>query len=192
MAIPPEEAPSSPRGEERWQVLSRMVEVRSPWLSLIGERLRDGSGQELEYWRVEKPDSLLVVTLHRGRLILPPPSYRPGVGRVTLDLAGGRLLDPGRVAETAVEIARREFSLSGDAAVVNEGVLNQIGWDLDSSTSSQRVFGACVELAEEVTVSEHSLGASYAATSRGGQEAISDLVCLQCRAVLQEWLDQNC
>ncbi|MFZ0171283.1 MAG: hypothetical protein WAL04_06325, partial [Acidimicrobiales bacterium] len=64
--------------------------------------------------------------------------------------------------------------------------------DLDSSTSSQRVFGACVELAEEVTVSEHSLGASYAATSRGGQEAISDLVCLQCRAVLQEWLDQNC
>ncbi|MFZ0172926.1 MAG: hypothetical protein WAL04_14680, partial [Acidimicrobiales bacterium] len=103
-----------------------MVEVRSPWLSLIGERLRDGSGQELEYWRVEKPDSLLVVTLHRGRLILPPPSYRPGVGRVTLDLAGGRLLDPGRVAETAVEIARREFSLSGDAAVVNEGVLNQI------------------------------------------------------------------
>lgn len=169
-----------------------MVEVRSPWLSLIGERLRDGSGQELEYWRVEKPDSLLVVTLHRGRLILPPPSYRPGVGRVTLDLAGGRLLDPGRVAETAVEIARRKFSLSGDAAVVNEGVLNQIGWDLDSSTSSQRVFGACVELAEEVTVSEHSLGASYAATSRGGQEAISDLVCLQCRAVLQEWLDQNC
>jgi len=49
-----------------WQYLSRIVEIRSPWLSVIGERLVDGAGQELDYWRVEKPDSLLVITVHRA------------------------------------------------------------------------------------------------------------------------------
>jgi hypothetical protein len=29
--------------EEHWQVLSRMVEVRLPWLSMLGERLRDAT-----------------------------------------------------------------------------------------------------------------------------------------------------
>jgi hypothetical protein len=57
--------------ENRWHVVSQMVEVRSPWLSMIGERWRDGTEQEFEYWRVEKPDSLLVVTVHDGRLITP-------------------------------------------------------------------------------------------------------------------------
>jgi hypothetical protein len=46
---------------------------------MIGERLLDGAGRELDYWRVEKPDSLLVITVHRGNLILPARSYRPGV-----------------------------------------------------------------------------------------------------------------
>jgi hypothetical protein len=80
--------------EDRWQVLSRMVEVRTPWMSMIGERWREGAGRELEYWRVEKPDSLLVVTVHDGRLIAPVRAFRPGVGRTTLDFAGGRLDDP--------------------------------------------------------------------------------------------------
>jgi len=39
--------------KERWQLLSRIVEVRSPWLSMIGERLRDATGHEFDYWRVE-------------------------------------------------------------------------------------------------------------------------------------------
>ena len=55
----------SARGEERSQLLSRIVEVRSPWLWLIGERLRDERGGS---WitGVEKADSLFVVTVHRG------------------------------------------------------------------------------------------------------------------------------
>jgi hypothetical protein len=77
--------------EDRWQVLSRMVEVRTPWMSMIGERWREVAGQELEYWRAEKPDSLLVVTVHDGRLIAPVRSLRPGVGRTTLDLRAAGL-----------------------------------------------------------------------------------------------------
>jgi len=174
-----------------WRCLSRIVAIRSPWLSMIGERLLDGTGQELDYWRVEKPDSLLVITVHRGRLILPARSYRPGVGRVTLDFAGGRLENPGLIPETAQAIVRREFNLSGGDLVGSQVPVNHVGWDVDSSSSSQRLYGIALELRPEVVVSDESVGASYAATGQGGREALRDLVCVQCRAVLHEWLEGN-
>jgi hypothetical protein len=123
--------------EDRWQVLSRMVEVRTPWMSMIGERWCEEAGRELEYWRVEKPDSLLVVTVHAGRLITPVRSFRPGVGRATLDLAGGRLDDPSTLAQTALAIVRREFKLNADDLFEYQEPLNLVGWDVDSATSSR-------------------------------------------------------
>jgi hypothetical protein len=178
-------------GEDQWLVMSRMVEVRSAWLSLIGERWRDGTGQELEYWRVEKPDSLLVVTVHNDRLIAPVRSFRPGVGRTTLDLAGGRLDDPNRVAKTAQAIVRREFELTGDDLFASQEALNLVGWGVDSASSSQRVFGVAAELRRDVQVPADRLGASYPATRAGGRELLSELVCLQCRALLSEWLERH-
>jgi hypothetical protein len=177
--------------ENTWQVLSRMVEVRTPWLSMIGERWQEGAGRELEYWRVEKPDSLLVVTVHDGRLIVPVRSFRPGVGRTTLDLAGGRLDDPSALAQTALAIVRREFKLSADDLFASQEPLNLVGWDVDSATSSQRVFGVASELCRDVQVPDDRLGASYPATSAGGRELLSELVCLQCRAVLSAWLEHH-
>jgi len=177
--------------DDRWAVLARIVEVRSPWLSVIGERLVDGAGQQLEYWRVEKPDSLIVITVHRGRLLLPVPSYRPGVGRVTLDFAGGRLQDPSLVPATAEVIVRREFNLSGADLVAAEVPINPVGWDVDSSTSSQRVYGLALELRDEVVVSDESIGASFPATRLGGRQALRELACVQCRAVLHEWLERE-
>lgn len=174
-----------------WRCLSQIVEIRSPWLSVIGERLLDGVGRELDYWRVEKPDSLLVITVHRGNLILPVRSYRPGVARATLDFAGGRLKDPGLIPATAEAVVRREFGLRGDDLVASRTALNPVGWDVDSSTSNQRVYGIALELREEVVVSDDSIGAAYPATNLGGREALGDLVCVQCRAVLYEWLERN-
>lgn len=177
--------------EQRWDFLSRIVEIRSPWLSMIGERLRDGAGQELEYWRVEKPDSLVVITVREGRLILPRRSYRPGVGRTTLDFAGGRLEDPSLIAETAQAIVRREFKLSGGDLFASRESLNHIGWDVDSSSSSQRAYGIAAELRQDVLIADDDIGASYPATILGGRELLRDLVCVQCRAVLYEWLGQD-
>ncbi|MFI5286968.1 MAG: NUDIX hydrolase [Candidatus Dormibacteria bacterium] len=177
--------------EDRWQVLSRIVEVRTPWLSMIGERWREGAGQELEYWRVEKPDSLLVVTVHDGRLIAPVRAFRPGAGRMTLDLAGGRLDDPSTLAQTALAIVQREFKLSDNDLFESQEPLNLVGWDVDSATSSQRVFGVAAELRRDVQVPGDRLGASYPATSAGGRELLSEVVCLQCRAVLSEWLGRH-
>jgi len=189
--------PSQARGRTRapdpdpWRYLSRIVEIRSPWLSVIGERLLDGAGQELDYWRVEKPDSVIVITVHRGRLILPARSYRPGTARVTLDFAGGRLENPSLITASAEAVVRREFHLRGEDVVASQAPLNPAGWDVDSSTSSQRVYGIALELREDVVVPDDSIGASYPATNLGGREALGDLLCVQCRAVLHEWLERS-
>ena len=177
--------------EDRWEVVARIVEVRSAWLALIGERLRDRTGREREYWRVEKPDSMIVVTVHHGRLILPSRAYRPGVGRPTLDFAGGRLEASATPSDAAAAIVRREFNLSAPDLFESHEQLNDTGWDVDSSSSSQRVYGMAVELNRAVALPEAAIGASYPATAGGGRELLRDLVCVQCRAVLGAWLDRQ-
>jgi hypothetical protein len=72
-----------------WQLRDRFVEMRSPWLTLIGEHLQDERGQVLEYWRIEKADSAVILPILNGHLILPTPNYRPGVGEPTLDFPVG-------------------------------------------------------------------------------------------------------
>ena len=88
-------------------------------------------------------------------------------------------------------IVRREFKLNADDLFESQEPLNLVGWDVDSATSSQRVFGVAAELRRDVQVPDDRLGASYPATSAGGREMLSELVCLQCRAVLSEWLERH-
>jgi hypothetical protein len=75
--------------QDDWQTLERFIEIRSSWLTLIGEKLQDEQQRILDYWRVEKADSVVVVTIQSDRFLLPKPSYRPGVGYATLDFPGG-------------------------------------------------------------------------------------------------------
>ena len=86
---------------------------------------------------------------------------------------------------------RREFKLKADDLFESQEPLNLVGWDVDSATSSQRVFGVASELCRDVQVPDDRLGASYPATSAGGRELLSELVCLQCRAVLSAWLEHH-
>jgi hypothetical protein len=117
---------SSSSGDQ-WQTLSQIVEIRSQWITLVAERLRDNKGREFEYWRIEKSNSLLVVVEYRDLLILPQPTYRPGVARVTQDLAGGRFDESLSKRSTAQKILRREFRLAGTVkASITE--LNKTGW----------------------------------------------------------------
>lgn len=169
------------------RLLSRLVEIRSPWLTVVAERLEEAPGHELDYWRVEKADSVVVVTLLGDQILLPPRTYRPGVSRVTLDLPGGRV-EPGEaVVDAAARTVVRELGLTdaGDIRTVDQ--LNGTGWDVDSSTSSQRLFGAVAALAGRAQVPPGRLGASYPATEAGLAALLSDLSCLQCREVLREW-----
>ncbi len=84
-----------------WQCLERFVEIRSAWLTLIGEHLQDSQGNILDYWRVEKADSVIILTLKDGNLVFPVPMYRPGLAELTL-YCPERQVPPGKPPQSTV------------------------------------------------------------------------------------------
>ena len=63
-----------PDTPKNWQVQDRFLEMHSRWMSLIGEHLQDDRGEILEYWRIEKADSVIVIPIQGDRILLPKPS----------------------------------------------------------------------------------------------------------------------
>ncbi|WP_232731720.1 NUDIX hydrolase [Kamptonema formosum] len=160
--------------ENGWQTLDKFVEIRSPWLTLIGEHLQDNRGRILEYWRVEKADSAVILTLQNGNLILPPPTYRPGLGQATLDFAGGRV-PPGQTPETAVPtILQRELGVE-TSAICHLTPLNTIGWAVNSSFSNQKLYGFVAELHPTAAIPAGCTGATYPATGAGVRALLDHL-----------------
>lgn len=175
-----------------WEVLSRFVEIKSPWLTVIGERLRDDANKELEYWRVEKANSLVVVTVQDNKFVLPKPMYRPGVSRTTLDFCGGRMDDSMPQAEIAERIVKREFSLeSTDSIFANLKPINLTPWDVNSSFENQQLYGFFAEISNEVHIDPAHIGASFEVSPSGIQQFLNEIVCLQCRALVLDWLNTN-
>ena len=173
--------------ERPWQTLDRFVEISSPWLKLIGEHLRDDRQRVIEYWRVEKADSAIALTLQNDKLLLPVRQYRPGLAKTTLDFPGGRV-SPEQTPLAAIPgILERELGVR-EEAIARLTPLNPEGWPVNSSFSNQKLYGFVVELQPTASISKELLGATYATTSTGISELLRDLTCLQCRAVLLEWL----
>ncbi len=169
-----------------WQTLDRFLELRSPWMTLIGEHLQDLQGQILEYWRVEKAHSVIILPIQNHQLILPPPTYRPGVGQVTWDFPGGRVSAEKEPDEIAFVILQRELSVTaGEIARLTP--LNRQGWAVNSAFSNQKLYGFTANLLPTVQVSQEFIGATYPITKEGIQALLNLLTCLQCRAVLMEW-----
>ncbi|UKO98219.1 NUDIX hydrolase [Nostoc sp. UHCC 0870] len=169
-----------------WKIHDRFLELRSNWLTLIGEHLQDHQGQILEYWRIEKADSVVIIPIQSNYLILPPLSYRPGLGELTLDFPGGRAI-PGQNPDTAVPaILQRELGV--ELATIGQIIpLNTEGWAVNSSFSNQKLYGFVAYLQPHPIVASEYVGATYPATSTGVHDLLQHLICLQCRAVLMEW-----
>ncbi|MDP8933166.1 MAG: hypothetical protein M3N42_03230, partial [Cyanobacteriota bacterium] len=74
--------------KSHWKTLDRFVEINSHWVKLIAEHLETTEGQTVEYWRVERADSVVILTIQADKLLFPPPMYRPGVAEATLDFPG--------------------------------------------------------------------------------------------------------
>jgi hypothetical protein len=55
----------SPDAYPSWQVQDRFLELHSRWMTLIGEHWQDAQGQRLEYWRIEKADSVMSYPFRR-------------------------------------------------------------------------------------------------------------------------------
>ncbi|MCS6880200.1 MAG: NUDIX hydrolase [Oscillochloridaceae bacterium] len=175
---PSPDAPAWERGET-------IVTIESPWVRLIAERWRDDQGRLLDYWRVERAHSVIVAPIQTGRLLLPRPQFRPGLGRPTLDLPGGRLPAGQTPLTAATAILVRELGLPA-GAITTMRPLNRQGWAINSSFSDQLLYGvvASIDPARAPTLPHETLS-----FDRAGLRALLErLECLQCRVVVLELL----
>ena len=175
--------------KSHWKTLDRIVEINSHWVKLIAEHLENTEGQILEYWRVERADSVVVLTIQDNKLLFPVPMYRPGIGETTLDFPGGRV-SAGETAAAAVpSIIKKELGVTEDG-IDRIVPINAIGWAINSSFSNQKLYSFVVELHPETTVNPELIGAAYSITPAGISDLLNKLICLQCRALLLEWQNQ--
>jgi hypothetical protein len=179
-----------------WEIVSELASLQTPWLKLVGEKLRNHRGEMLDYWRVEKEHSAVILTIHRGRVILPRQTFRPGVGYCTLDFCGGRVPkevnDPIQIVPS---IVRRELGIActSDDFIEDLDRMNSRGWPINSSFSNQLLFGFVATVSNHTEFDADCLHSkSYSIAS--GQEMdqlLADISCLQCRTVLMNWLMQR-
>jgi len=167
-----------------WQVRDRFLDLKTRWLTLIGENLETDQGEVLEYWRVEKPHSVIVLPLLENAVVLPNPMYRPGIGQATLDLPGGRLPPDQTVDAAAQQILRRELALP-EGAIDQLTQLTPDGWPINSAFSNQRLYGLVAQLDASQPPQVPYL--SFGTDQSGLQSLLNQLLCLQCRAVVREW-----
>ncbi|MEB3281513.1 MAG: NUDIX hydrolase [Lyngbya sp.] len=172
--------------KSHWKLLDRFVEMRSAWLTLIGEHFQDEQGKNLEYWRVEKADSVVILTIKSDQFLLPVPSYRPGLDRVTLDFPGGRVPSDKTPENTVPNILKRELGIVPED-IIETTALNTEGWAINSSFSSQKLYGFAVIINPDAVIIPEKIGAIYPLISSGINNLLQDLTCLQCRAILLEW-----
>lgn len=170
-----------------WETLSRFVEINSPWLKLIGEKLKDDQDRILDYWRIEKADSVIIIPIQNQQLLFPIATYRPGVQKITLDFPGGSLPLGASPSQGAVTILNKELGIQAED-LIQLTPINQQGWLVNSSFSNQQLYGFVANLTETTIIDSNYLGSSYPLTSTGIEHLLQDLTCLQCRALLLEWL----
>lgn len=170
-----------------WACLKSIATIDSPWVTVYAEQWRDDTGALLDYWRVERPDSVIVIPVHKGRFLLPPSVFRPGLGRKTLDFPGGRLPE-GQAPESVVpRLLKRELGIP-TASIRRIAPINQVGWPVDSSFSSQRLWGFTADIAATFELGPEQVGSSYPADNGGAESLLEQLECLQCRCLLLQWL----
>ena len=174
-----------------WKVVSEIVKIdASPWLTIYGERIQDTDRmQMLDYWRVTKDHSAVIVTIHRNQFIFPKPVYRVGVDEITLDFPGGRIPPGKEPMDVVPTILERELGIDSDD-LHQVKTLNEKGWAINSSFNNQKLYGFVAHVKDDVDLDVALL---YNRTVNVNDEKeiqkllSEDLLCLQCRALLREW-----
>lgn len=173
-----------------WEWIDSLLELRTKWVSFVGEKWRDDKGVELEYWRVEKPDSVIVLPIQENFILLPKPSFRPGVKSMTLDFPGGRVDQNAGPEKAALKILDRELGI-GPSAVLELNCLNEAGWFINSSFSNQKLYAYVAEIDVDFSVPLSLLGHRVSRDMKSLSGLLEQLECLQCRSVLLEWARQQ-
>ncbi|MDA0267759.1 MAG: NUDIX hydrolase [Cyanobacteria bacterium] len=172
--------------DDTWPMRDRFLDLHCRWFRLMGEHLQDPQGQTLEYWRVEKADTVIILPIYQQQLLLPPPTYRPGVGQATWDFPGGRVAEGHTPATMAPTILQRELGIQPDT-IRQLTPINTTGWAVNSSFSNQYLYGFVADLQPTAEISPDAIGKTVATTPAGIAAMLSLLTCLQCRAVILQW-----
>jgi hypothetical protein len=170
-----------------WPILDRFVEIRSPWVTFIGEHLQDDTGKILDYWRVEKEDYVIIIPIQNQQFLLPIPMYRPGVGAKTLDFPGGRVPTGKTPVEVVPIILKRELGIT-ENAIESLSPINREGLAINSSFSNQKLYGFVTKISHNFAINPELLGTIYPTNQEGISALLNKLTCLQCRSLLLEFL----
>lgn len=158
--------------------IDRTVIASSKWVTFYKDRIVSNGGYDLEYWCVERSDSVIVLVRQGNVFLLPDMQYRPGIDRQTLDFPGGRI-DEKSPEEAALLTVSREFQLERSLLPAPK-LITPKPLFVDSAFSDQKVYGFYLELPEKLPVPM-----AHRYTS---EVLLSELGCLQCKAILLEWL----
>ncbi|MFP4486932.1 MAG: NUDIX domain-containing protein [Campylobacterales bacterium] len=164
---------------KKWKVLSEVFTIDTKWVSFIYERVKDEKENTLDYYRVKRADSVVIIPMTDDRLLLPRAYYRHGVGKITLDFPGGRVESGENPVEKSKTILLRELGIGHDEVLSIE-MISDKAFLVDSSFSSQRLYISVARLAtlknhDSVDISRHSV-----------DKLLKDIDCLQCRFALLE------
>lgn len=185
----------------QWELVDTLAKIQSPWMTIVLERLRDNKSNLLDYWRIERADSVIVLVVYRGQLVFPKMQFRPGIGRATLDFPGGRVDAGSNLLDAAFGVLERELGLTRndvDRLELMNGTVSSesasahaSGWIINSSLSNQCLYGCVAYVREDAYIQTHMMHArTYHLDEQTDVRNLlgKDLTCLQCRAVLMEWL----
>lgn len=171
----------------KWKVLSTFATFTTPWVTFIGEHVLDEQEKRLDYWRVEKDDSVIVIPIQKDTLIIPKPFYRHGIQKEDLDFPGGRRPKDQSLYRTACSILERELSVK-EEAIISLSPINQDGWPINSSFSNQYLFGFKAWLEESFLFDPSLEVEKVELRPKTLSSFLERLNCLQCRALFLEFL----
>jgi hypothetical protein len=187
-----------------WTYISEIARIQSPWITIVAEHFKNENSDPIDYWRIERPDSAIVIVLHKNMLIFPKAQYRPGINEVTLDFCGGRVPFEmeGEPIRAVPRILEKELGFrtkeNGGGNIKEYEItslnINGYGWPVDSSVSSQKLFGFLVTIRDDVELDENFLHERKVNVENATDMNLllsKELKCLQCRSLLMELILQN-
>lgn len=171
----------------KWKKVDEIVHIHSKWMDLYCETWDLGADEVCEYWRVEKADSVIVVSMYEDQFILPKPMFRPGVGRNTLDFPGGRVDDSSEkgLIESSKRILKKELSVR-EENIAEIRIIDGFGKIINSSFNNQRVFVVYARINELENRNDFILFRKEIT-----DELLEELNCLQCYYALTRLISKD-
>lgn len=170
---------------KNWHTIMQLAEIRTNWVTFIGEQVEDADGRILDYWRVEKEDSAIIIPIMEDFIVLPTPIYRHGVKKFTLDFPGGRIPHDKPPSSAIPDILFRELGVKEDSILhiysLNDGLF------INSSFSNQKLYGFVVHLKKDSVQANEDI-IVYPINQKGIRNLLDEMKCVQCRVLLFDFL----